>query len=72
MTFATLYTLADPRGDRDAPPPPPQPPPGSKFFHFHAVFGKKHRKHTHFGSWRPQDLPLLQSSKISNEVYRDS
>ena len=29
------------------------PPRGSKFFHFHAVFGKIINKHTHFGSWRP-------------------
>ena len=28
-------------------------PPGSKFFHFHAVFGQKIGYHTHFGSWRP-------------------
>ena len=41
-------TLADPRGGvRDAPPP------GSKFFHFHAVFGKKLKNNSTFGSWRP-------------------
>ena len=29
------FSLADPRGRQG------RPPPGSKFFHFHAVFGKK-------------------------------
>ena len=28
-------------------------PPGSKFFHFHAVFGKKLKNKSIFGSWRP-------------------
>ena len=43
-------TLADPRGGaRDAPPPPR----GSKFFHFHAVFGKKLKNNSTFWSWRP-------------------
>ena len=28
-------------------------PPGSKFFHFHAVFGKKLKNNSTFGSWRP-------------------
>ena len=41
--------LADPRGGaRDA-----RPPWGSKFFHFHAVFGKKLKNNSIFGSWRP-------------------
>ena len=41
--------LADPRGGaRDA-----RPPWGSKFFHFHAVFGKKLKNNSTFGSWRP-------------------
>ena len=29
------------------------PPWGSKFFHFHAVFGKKLKNKSTFGSWRP-------------------
>ena len=29
------------------------PPWGSKFFHFHAVFGKKLKNNSTFGSWRP-------------------
>ena len=29
------------------------PPWGSKFFHFHAVFGKKLKNNSIFGSWRP-------------------
>ena len=44
-----LISLADPRGGaRDAPPPR-----GSKFFHFHAVFGKNVKNNSNFGSWRP-------------------
>ena len=30
-------------------------PPGSKFFHFHAVFGKNLKNNSNFGSWR---IPL--------------
>ena len=42
----------------------PPPPRGSKFFHFHAVFGKKLKNNSIFGSWRPPlgkilDPPLL-------------
>ena len=45
-------------GARDAPPL------GSKFFHFHAVFDKKLKNNSIFGSWRPPlgkilDPPLL-------------
>ena len=29
------------------------PPWGSKFFHFHAVFGKNVKNNSNFGSWRP-------------------
>ena len=29
------------------------PPLGSKFFHFHAVFGKNVKNNSNFGSWRP-------------------
>ena len=29
------------------------PPRGSKFFHFHAVFGKKLKNNSTFGSWHP-------------------
>ena len=40
------------------------PPWGSKFFHFHAVFGKNVKNNSNFGSWRPPlgkilDPPLL-------------
>ena len=31
----------------------PGTPWGSKFFHFHAVFGKKLKNNSTFGSWRP-------------------
>ena len=39
-------------------------PPGSKFFHFHAVFGKKLKNNSTFGSWctplgKILDPPLL-------------
>ena len=39
-------------GARDAPPPR-----GSKFVHFHAVFGKKLKNNSTFGSWRPPPPP---------------
>ena len=38
------------QGGRQGRPPPPR---GSKFFHFHAVFGKKLKNNSTFGSWRP-------------------
>ena len=41
--------LADPRGA----PGTRAPPWGSKFFHFHAVFGKKLKNNSTFGSWCP-------------------
>ena len=43
------FALADPRGA----PGTRAPPWGSKFFHFHAVFGKKLKNNSTFGSWRP-------------------
>ena len=63
---SVIYPLADPRGGaRDA-----RPPWGSKFFHFHAVFGKKLRNNSIFGSWRPPlgkilDPPLLSDYQNS-------
>ena len=49
VPFSLIVSLADPRGGaRDA-----RPPWGSKFFHFHAVFGKKLKNNSTFGSWRP-------------------
>ena len=32
--------------------PGTRPPGGSKFFHFHAVFGKNLKNNRNFGSWR--------------------
>ena len=43
------FPLVDPRGGRQG----RAPPPGSKFFHFHAVFGKKLKNNSTFGSWGP-------------------
>ena len=53
------FALADPRGA-----PGTRPPGGSKFFHFHAVFGKNVKNNSNFGSWRPPlgkilDPPLI-------------
>ena len=49
LAFMTTYSLADPRGGaRDA-----RPSWGSKFFHFHVVFGKNVKNNSNFGSWRP-------------------
>ena len=62
-----MIALADPRGGaRDARPPPW----GSKFFHFHAVFGKKLKNNSTFGSWRPPlgkilDPPLDRIGNLS-------
>ena len=47
--FVHQFALADPRGA----PGTRAPPWGSKFFHFHAVFGKKLKNNSTFGSWRP-------------------
>ena len=64
ITRSLLLPLADPRGGaRDA-----RPPWGSKFFHFHAVFGKKLKNNSTFGSWRPPlgkilDPPLITVTK---------
>ena len=38
------------KGGRQGRAPPPG---GPKFFHFHAVFGKKLKNNSTFGSWRP-------------------
>ena len=55
--FVTLFSVADPRGRQGRPP-------RSKFFHFHAVFGKKLKNNSTFGSWRTPfgkilDPPLI-------------
>ena len=56
--MAHPHSLADFRGGaRDA-----RPPWGSKFFHFHAVFGKNLKNNSNFGSWR---TPLSGGSRIS-------
>ena len=61
----TQQALADTRGGaRDARPPPW----GSKFFHFHAVFGKNVKNNSNFGSWCPPlgkilDPPLASVEK---------
>ena len=49
VDFTGSLALADPRGAPGTRPPPR----GSKFFHFHAVFGKKLKNNSTFGSWRP-------------------
>ena len=51
-------------GARDA-----RPPWGSKFFHFHAVFGKNVKNNSNFGSWRPspgENPGSATASKNSN------
>ena len=39
-------------GSKGGAPGTRAPPGGSKFFHFHAVFGKKLKNNSTFGSWR--------------------
>ena len=42
------------------------PPWGSKFFHFHAVFGKKLKNNSTFGSWRPpRENPGSATAKLT-------
>ena len=48
-----MMPLADPGGRQGRAPLPP----GSKFFHFHAVFGKKLKNNSTFGSWRTPPPP---------------
>ena len=57
-----MFTLADLRGA----PGTRAPPWGSKFFHFHALFGKKLKNNSTFGSWRTPlgkilDPPLVHT-----------
>ena len=67
-----ILSLADPRGGaRDA-----RPPWGSKFFHFHAVFGKNVKNNSNFGSWRPPlgkilDPPLYYIHKKHRSIKSD-
>ena len=55
--YLRVIELADPRGAPGTRAPPP--PPGSKFFHFHAVFGKNVKNNSNFGSWRPPPGKIL-------------
>ena len=70
MNKSEPSSLADPRGGaRDA-----RPPWGSKFFHFHAVFGKNVKNNSNFGSWRPPlgkilDPPLILSIGTGVRYY---
>ena len=57
------------KGGRQGRAPPPW---GSKFFHFHAVFGKKIENNSTFGSWRTPlgkilDPPLVWA--ILNDIF---
>ena len=50
-----IYVIGGSKGGaRDA-----RPPRGSKFFHFHAVFGKNVKNNSNFGSWRPPPGKIL-------------
>ena len=45
---------------------------GSKFFHFHAVFGKKLKNNSTFGSWPPPPGEILDPPlqwKIVQQIY---
>ena len=53
------------------------PPLGSKFFHFHAVFGKNVKNNSNFGSWHPPlgkilDPPLMTSQTCCSFVCPSS
>ena len=68
MLFSRYLNIGGSKGGaRDV-----RPPWGSKFFHFHAVFGKNVKNNSNFGSWRPPpgkilDPPLLNIVFISYE-----
>ena len=56
-----LIYIGGSKGGRQGRAPPPW---GSKFFHFHAVFGKNLKNNSNFGSWRTSlgkilDPPLI-------------
>ena len=57
-----LLSIGGSKGGHQGRAPPPW---GSKFFHFHAVFGKKLKNNSTFGSWPPPgkilDPPLLMA-----------
>ena len=59
------------KGGRQGRAPPPG---GSKFFHFHAVFGKNVKNNSNFGSWRPPPGKILDPPLIvlrtKNVFYR--
>ena len=58
-------SLADSRGGaRDAPP-------GSKFFHFHALFGKNLKNNSNFGSWRPPPLGKILDPPLPVVLVRN-
>ena len=55
-------------GSKGGAPGTRAPPWGSKFFHFHAVFGKNLKNNSNFGSWRTPlgkilDPPLILMTK---------
>ena len=45
-----MICIGGSKGGRQGRAPPPW---GSKFFHFHVVFGKNVKNNSNFGSWRP-------------------
>ena len=59
-----LSTLADPRGA-----PGTRAPRGSKFFHFHAVFGKNLKNNSNFGRWRTPLGKILDPPQKYEHVY---
>ena len=45
------------------------PPWGSKFFHFHAVFGKNVKNNSNFGSWRPPPGKILDPPLVTDSIF---
>ena len=70
--FSVVETIGGSKGGRQGCAPPPW---GSKFFHFHAVFGKNVKNNSNFGSWRPPPGkildPPLETAYFSAQEFFD-
>ena len=61
LLYQKQSALADPRGV-----PGMHAPWGSKFFHFHAIYGKNLKNNSNFGSWRTPLVKILDPPLVWN------
>ena len=59
-----IVSIGGSKGGRQGRAPPPW---GSKFFHFHAVFGKNLKNSSNFGSWRTPLGKILDPPLVSQK-----